>query len=534
MFPLPHRDSTRTDSRPCAVYLRKSRKDAEAEALGETDTLRRHRTRLLALADQQCLTVAQIYEEVVSGDSIAARPEMQKLLSAVERGAFSGVLVMEVERLARGDTIDQGIVAQTFKYSGTKIITPVKTYDPENEFDEEYFEFGLFMSRREYKAINRRLQRGRDASMREGKFVGNKTPFGYSRRKLEHEKGFVLEPVSEQAGIVRHIFNWYTGGDGAPRLGISLIVRRLNELHIPSPSGRDWTNSAVRGILANPTYCGWLRWGNRATVKRVVDGEVVPSRPLAPAAEVRLYRGLHKPIVPQELFDRAQRLLSSNPSRPGPKQAAMANPLCGLVFCEQCGRAMVRRPYTSGREPCLMCACSSCATVSSDLAVVEALILAALREWTGKFDLGEARFPTYDGSAALLRSSLETLEAGLASLKSREAKAYELVEAGVYTPEVFRRRLSSISAERSALTAKLDAQREQLGSLFEGECPRAELVPTIRHVLDAYPAASGAEEKNRLLRAVVCKAIYHKTRRDRSPGGGDLSLTLYPVIPPSL
>ena len=81
---------------------------------------------------------------------------------------------MEVERLARGDTIDQGIVAQTFKFSDTKIITPIKTYNPNNEFDEEYFEFGLFMSRREYKTINRRLQRGRMASVKDGKYVANK------------------------------------------------------------------------------------------------------------------------------------------------------------------------------------------------------------------------------------------------------------------------------------------------------------------------------------------------------------------------
>ena len=50
---------------------------------------------------------------------------------------------MEVERLARGETIDQGDVAQAFQYSDTKIITPLKTYDPTNEYDEEYFEFGV-------------------------------------------------------------------------------------------------------------------------------------------------------------------------------------------------------------------------------------------------------------------------------------------------------------------------------------------------------------------------------------------------------
>ena len=146
------------------IYLRKSRSDLEAEAHGEGETLSRHEHTLLELAKRQHLNVTDIYREVVSGDTIAARPMMQRVLSEVEQGVWSGVLVMEVERLARGDTIDQGIIAQTFKFSGTKIITPIKTYDPDNEFDEEYFEFGLFMSRREYKIINRRLQRGRLAS----------------------------------------------------------------------------------------------------------------------------------------------------------------------------------------------------------------------------------------------------------------------------------------------------------------------------------------------------------------------------------
>ena len=47
--------------------------------------------------------------------------------------------MVEVERLARGDTKDQGTIAEAFKYTNTKIITPTKIYDPQNEFDEEYF-----------------------------------------------------------------------------------------------------------------------------------------------------------------------------------------------------------------------------------------------------------------------------------------------------------------------------------------------------------------------------------------------------------
>lgn len=131
-----------------AIYLRKSRADIEAEAKGEGETLARHHAQLMELARRRDLNVTRIYKEIVSGENIAARPQMQLLLADISENKYDGVIVMEIERLARGDTIDQGVVAQTFKSTDTKIITPTKTYDPANEFDEEYFEFSLFMSRR--------------------------------------------------------------------------------------------------------------------------------------------------------------------------------------------------------------------------------------------------------------------------------------------------------------------------------------------------------------------------------------------------
>ena len=52
-----------------AMYLRKSRRDVELEAVGAEDTLQRHRRVLLELARQMELTVTKIYQEVVSGDT---------------------------------------------------------------------------------------------------------------------------------------------------------------------------------------------------------------------------------------------------------------------------------------------------------------------------------------------------------------------------------------------------------------------------------------------------------------------------------
>ena len=173
---------------------------------------------------------------------------------------------MEVERLARGDTIDQGIVSRAFTISHTRIITPAKTYDPSNAFDTEYFEFGLFMSRREYQTIRRRLENGREASVKEGKYVGNVPPYGYRRVKLPHEKGFILEPDPAEAPAVRLMFEWYVHGAPRPdgtteRVGCSKIARRLDELHFRTRSGKPWSACSVSDMLSNPDLRGIHRVG---------------------------------------------------------------------------------------------------------------------------------------------------------------------------------------------------------------------------------------------------------------------------------
>ena len=59
------------------IYLRKSRADVEAEKLGEGETLARHKKILTELAARKGLYVEKIYEEIVSGETIEARPEIQ-------------------------------------------------------------------------------------------------------------------------------------------------------------------------------------------------------------------------------------------------------------------------------------------------------------------------------------------------------------------------------------------------------------------------------------------------------------------------
>ena len=445
------------------LYLRKSRADREAEARGEGETLARHERILLDLAKSRGYNVGAIYKEIVSGETISARPVMQQVLHEVEAGMWDGVLVVEVERLARGDTIDQGTVSRAFQYSDTKIITPSKTYDPNNEFDEEYFEFGLFMSRREYKTIKRRLNAGRISSVKEGKYCGNKPPYGYERVKLSGEKGYTLQPIPAQADIVRMIFSWYSGADGN-QIGVAKIVRKLNDMGVKSALGKDWTPASVQSILVNPVYTGMIRWNGRKTVKSIQNGAVIRSRPRAKADDVLLFPGRHPAIISQDMYDTVQRIRKKNPPRPVQITNTIKNPLAGIVYCSKCGRAMVRRPYQKrGQEDSLLCPYTSCSTVSSKLSLVEKVLLDGIKNLVDEYKLSsDVPKLDIDNVITLKEKLIEEKEAELKKLDAQKLKQYDLLEQGVYTTDVFLERSKSTAASIEACIESIKGLREEI------------------------------------------------------------------------
>ncbi|HHV41850.1 MAG TPA: recombinase family protein [Clostridiaceae bacterium] len=509
------------------IYLRKSRADEESEARGEGETLARHKKILLALASKLEINISRIYKEIVSGETIAARPAMQELLRDVEKEVWEGVLVMEIERLARGDTMDQGLVAQTFKYSGTKIITPVKTYDPNDEFDEEYFEFGLFMSRREYKTINRRLQRGRLQSAKEGKFTGNIAPYGYKRKKLESDSGYTLETI-EEAKIVVLIYKWYT----KERIGVTKIRNRLNEMKVPTRKGGDWTSSTIRNILSNPVYIGKIRQGDRPQVKKIVDGEVVIERPHA--KNPNIYEGLHEAIIDEGTFNLAQEYLSNNPPLPIPTKYKTKNPLAGLVICGMCGRKMNRRPYTNGRPSSLICTGPTCPNVSSYLYIVEERLLAALGNWLQNYRLEIKGQKERDSILELevLKKGIKDIDAELGVLNKQLSKLHDLLEQGVYSVDIFLERSKTLKDRIDVVETNKKELSKKLEVISRKEKSKKVIVPKIEKIVDVYWQLQSPKEKNILLKEVLEKAVYIKKVGGRWHAKPDeFELRVYPKLP---
>lgn len=508
-----------------AKYLRKSRFDRDYAELSIDETLKRHEEILDRLVREKGYNIAKTYREVVSGESIAARPEIQKLLKEVNAGMYAGVLVVDVERLARGNGTDQAYISQVFQFSGTKIITPLKTYDPNNEFDEEYFEFGLFMSRREYKTINRRLVRGRESSAAEGKYIGSIPPYGYSRVKLPDQKGYTLAPNPDEAAAVQKIFELYTHGSGT-----KIIANYLNDHGIPTRCGEPWTYSTVAGITANPVYIGKIKRGYCRQYRTMDENGNVRKqiKHMASTDDYRLYDGLHPPLIDESTFSAAQKIRAEK-SAGTPKVKAgknMQNAFCGLIYCAECGKRIARTVSSIERGSTARFRCvnvRNCHNGTADYALVENEIISALkRRLDGyKVKVEAADFADEIGESKKL---IEKAEAEIKALKAQLERAFTLVEQGVYTVELFRERKEKLSAELAEKEAFLSAAEKRLDELQRGGAAQSALIPAAEELLANYDDMIPAE-KNALLKAILQKIEYKKG------SDGKIVIDIFPKLP---
>ena len=518
----------------CA-YLRKSRADRDAELRGEEETLARHKRILVELSEKMHKPISKFYSEVVSGETISDRPIMQELLADVEADMWTGVFVVEVERLARGNTRDQGIVADAFKYSNTAIITPTKTYDPSNEFDEEYFEFGLFMSRREYKTINRRLQRGRIASVKEGNFVGGAAPYGYKKVKLS--KGYTLEPIPEQAEVVKQIFEWYCHGEQQPdgsvqHLGTDAIAAKLDLLGIKPPLKDKWAKATIQDMLKNLTYSGKVFFGQYKEVKTTVNGNVVKKRVYNPDHTVAL--GKHPAIIDDELFHLAKQKRKEQQKCTAPSSFVLQNPLSGLVYCQKCGALMTRLgPNSKNRYATLKCPNRYCNNISSPLFLIEGQILQYLRDWLHayKVDNKVVDFVPVNNEISMKENLIQKMDHDISLLTSQLNRAYDLLEQEVYTIEIFKERQSSLKSSISTLEDQKRAAEDDLSRLKELMDTQNNFAPRVEHLLDSYEDNT-VETNNAILKELIDRIMYEKNERNTRGKleNCNFSLHIYPRI----
>ena len=417
-----------------AIYLRKSRADEELEkTVGQGETLSKHKKALLKIAKERKYDVVDIKEEIISGESLFHRPKMIELLNEVDSKKYDGVLVMDMQRLGRGDMQDQGIILKTFKESNTKIITPQKTYDLNNDFDEEYSEFEAFMSRKELKMITRRMQGGRIRSIEDGNYLGTNPPLGYDIEKIGRIR--TLKPNS-YAPIIKMIFEKYIEG-----YGTGMIANELNSLGYKSATGKDFEKTTVLFILKNLVYIGKITWKKKEQKKSLTPGKVRDTR-TRDKSEWIVVDGKHPAIIDEKTFYSVQKMLQEKYHVPYQIINGMANPLAGIVICGVCGNKMVLKKY-GNRTPHILCN-KKCGCKSSRFDYVEKFILDSLFDYYKQLEVAIKEKDITDNTK-IYKKQIESLNRELIKLMNQKNNIFDLFEQGMYDKEVFIERSTNVS-----------------------------------------------------------------------------------------
>ena len=498
-------------------YLRKSRMDTDDEEVSVEETLSRHRQILEKFCKDKKLNVVEILEEVGSGESLASRPKMMRLLELVNTGMYDGVVCMDIERLSRGSSMDSGYIMQIFQANSCKIITPGKTYDLLNESDEQFTDMKFMFSRYELKTINKRLVRGRNHSASEGKFMGSMAAYGYEPYKLPGVKGNSLRIVPHEAEVVRMIFEMY----GKQGMGYNAVAYKLNDLGIPSRTGQ-WGATSIVNIINNEVYLGKIRW-RREPVKRVMkDGRMAKKRILNEDYEV--YDGLHEPIITQEQWDLAKAAQVERNHTSNHTDRQLRNPLAGILMCGKCGTIMKRYIPDAKRNPTPWYRCTKrgCDCKMIKCETVERAIRDAMEDWLDEYIIQI----NSDQKAAVdpVETALISIRSELEQLQHQQENICEYLEKGIYTIDVFSKRNATLAKEIKQLQMKEQNLLQQQKDGSQQEKIVSRLIPATQHILDNYSDLS-VEEKNQLWKLVMKKATVYRSQDDA------LTVKIYPNLP---
>ena len=501
-------------------YLRKSQMDRDFENLSVEETLNRHRAILADFAKSNKLNVEVILEEVVSGESLASRPQMMKALELINTGEYDGIICMDIDRLSRGNGMESSYIMSVLQTNDCKIVTPNKTYDLSNEMDEQFADMKFMFSRYEHSTIRKRLLTGRDTSAKEGRFMGSTAPYGYKIIKLKGEKGNTLEVIPEEAQVVRMIFDWYTQ-DG---LGAGQIADKLTTIRIKPRKVNEWSTEVVRKILINEHYVGKLPWKKNVVGKKFIDGQLQKKRYVN--KEYEIYDGRHEPIISEEQFKLAQQIRQDNRTRPIKLNLEVVNPFAGVLHCGHCGTKMTlvkpsqKNPSAKPRFKCTKskkCGCKSHFSGEVEIAIVN-----AMKEWLVGYSITLEQGDDYKDDG--LEVSLEMLKNRLEDLFDQQDKICELHEKEKYSDRLFQRRNAAIEAEIDEVESDIEELEQKLSERKEDADIKSSIVPTSQYLLDNYDDLT-PKEKNDIWKLVLHRVDYVKTEK-----GNEFNITIYPKL----
>jgi DNA invertase Pin-like site-specific DNA recombinase len=495
--------------------LRKSR--ADDPLLSTEEVLSNHEAILDEWAERNlpyAIPPENRIKEVVSGESISDRVGFQKVLKMVESDSIKAVLCKEISRLGRPDKQEIGYISKIFRYTHTTVITPSRTFNVDDEFERKMFEQELEQGNFYLEYNKRILKAGRDLASKKGAYL-NLAPFGYDKHFIYEgrKKISTLAINEEQANLVRMIFDWYV----TENIGTQIISNRLNNMGIKPPKIDKWKPEAIRDILENPIYIGMIRWNTRKGVYVVVDGEFKKTRPVNKGEDRILTKGLHDPIITEEIFQMAQEKRGRTHRTCDNK--TLRNPFASLLFCE-CGKAMAYR-HKKGREPRLVCNEQKyCGSGSCQVSEIVDLVVPGLKKAIAEFEI-EAKSGDNEKAVKLHEELVRNLEKKLVDINNKELSLWETqvnTETSLRMPaHIFQSLADKLIKEREETEKALEKARKQTVKPID----YASKIVTFQKALDALLNDEiSVDEKNRLLKECIERMTYRRPLATRLLGKG--------------
>lgn len=419
------------------IYARQSVSDGDDEDEREnTLSLQSQRATLARWATEQGW---RIVGEITDADQKGyddQRPGFLELLRRCREGGVSHVAVWSLDRLARSVRITENLLHELAAL-GVEVVSYKEPWVSQPMFRQILAAVGEEQTRTISAHIRRALaERGRQG------LPHSFAPWGYARG----EKGgsFVIDPDHpERAEWLRQMFAWRAAGHSVRAIAIALTAAG-----VPTARGaHGWDGSAVRVMLANPTYRG-----------AVVSGGAV-------------IEGRHPAIVDPDCWQRAQHPFGEGQRSPRAKTAVSwleghIRHECGqrmyLARSGADGRRLFRCRYASanqGRAGTPICA------ITPRTVAATRIEEAAWREITGALaallsaerviaNAHRAHQAGQDDAGTRRRAALSRI----AAVESRRAKAEELYLSGSRDRAWF-------DAQEVRLAIEVEAAHAELASL---------------------------------------------------------------------
>lgn len=246
----------------CVPYYRISTSDQKS--------IPSQKEELTLLAQKNNWQVLKEYTEVGSGKNIKDRPAIQELISDLPRLSPDYLLVVDQDRLSRGD--DFWLMKSILRESGVKIATLQQIIDLEKEDEDLTSDLFAIIAKFERNKIISRMKRGLLQRIKEGYHHGE-PPYGYDK-----VDGKLIINENESI-IIKRIFALYLSGKST-----RVITQYLKDNHITTKSGMNFDHSLVWKMIRNKVYAGHVR---------IRDN---------------WYQGRHEAIITPETFSRVENI----------------------------------------------------------------------------------------------------------------------------------------------------------------------------------------------------------------------------------